>query len=228
MGQLRKKRRTYESSRRQKRAQETRERMLEAAQRLFSERGYAETTIDAIATAADVATPTVYAAFQSKRGVLSALMRRLVSGEEGAPPLLRTAGPRAVLAETDPRRAVALFIDHLSEVQERVSSTYEVMKSAARSEADVAELLARTQAYRFSNIRTIPARLAELGALRPGLSEDDASRTIWALASPEVRQMLQIFAGWSADRYRAWLLETLAAVLFPPPSTSSALDSKGK
>ena len=111
---------------------------------------------------------------------------------------------------------VALFIDHLSQVQERVISTYEVMKSAARSEPEVGEVLTRIQAYRFANITTIPARLAELGALRPGLSEDDASRTIWALASPDVRQMLQTFAGWSADRYRAWLLETLAAVLFPP------------
>lgn len=187
--------------------------MLEAARRLFAERGYAETTIEAIAAEADVAMPTVYAAFQSKRGVLSALMRRLVSGEEGGPPLLQTAGSRAVMAETDPRRALALFVDHLSHVQERVVPTYEVMKSAARSEPDVAEVLARMQAYRFSNITTIPARLAELGALRPGLSEDDASRTIWALASPEVRQMLETFAGWSTERYRAWLLETLTVVL---------------
>ena len=70
---------------------------------------------------------------------------------------------RAQSTETDPRRAIALFIDHLSEVQERVISTYEVMKSAARSEPDVGELLARIQLYRFSNITTIPARLAELG-----------------------------------------------------------------
>ena len=48
-------------------------RMLEVARRLFAERDYAETTIEAIARAADVAVPTVYAAFQSKRGVLSAL-----------------------------------------------------------------------------------------------------------------------------------------------------------
>jgi AcrR family transcriptional regulator len=221
-----KERRPYDSSRRRRQAQETRERMLEAARRLFAERGYAETTIEAIATAADVAVPTVYAAFRSKRGVLAALMRRLVSSEEGGPPLLRTAGPRAVLAETDPRRALALFVDHVSDAQERVIPTYEVMKSAARSESDVGKLLTRMQAYRFSNIATIPARLAELGSLRPGLSRDDASRTIWAIASPDVRQMLQVFAGWSPDRYRAWLLQTLAAVLLSPSSAPSAKDSK--
>jgi AcrR family transcriptional regulator len=214
--------RRYDASRRRQRAEETRERMLEAAQRLFAERGYAETTIESMATAADVAVPTVYAAFQSKRGVLSALMERLVSGEPGAPPLLETAGAREVSAQTDPRRLLELFGAHLSQVQERAIPTYEVMKSAARSEPDVAELVRRLQAYRFANITTLPLRLAELGALRPGLSIEDASRTIWAIASPEVRQMMQSFAGWSADRYRAWLVETLVAVLLPPATEHDA------
>ncbi len=209
-------RRSYDSSRRRQRAEQTRDRILDMARGLFAQRGYAETTIEAIAAEAEVAVPTVYAAFQSKRGVLSALLGRLVSGEPGGPPLLETAGARAVLAETDPRRLLKLFVEHLSHVQERVGPTYEAVKSAARSEPDLAELLTRLQAYRYSNITTVPARLAELGALRPGLAIDQASRTIWALASTEVRQMLHAFAGWSADGYRAWLVDTLAAVLLRP------------
>lgn len=212
-----KQRRAYDASGRRQRAEETRERILESARHLFAERGYAQTTIEAIATAARVAVPTVYAVFQSKRGVLSGLMRRLVAGEAGGPPLLRTAEAQAVQAETDPRRMLERFVDHLSQVQERTIPTYEVMKSAAPSEPDVAELLGRLQAYRFENITTIPSRLAELGALRSGVSTEEASRTIWAIASPEVRQMLERFAGWSAERYRAWLVETLSAVLMSTP-----------
>ena len=212
--------RSYDASRRRLRAEESRERVLEVARRLFAERGYAETTIEAIATAADVAIPTVYAAFQSKRGVLRALMTRLASGEPGGPPLLETAGPREVMAETDPRRVLASFVAHLAVVQERVIPTYDVMKNAARTEPDVAQLLTDMQAYRFSNIATIPKKLGALGALRSGLSIDDAARTIWALASPEVRQMLLTFAGWSVKRYRTWLEGTLVAVLLSPPSSS--------
>lgn len=216
------KRRSYDASRRRQQAEDTRERILDAARHLFAGRGYAETTIEAIATEAQVAVPTVYAAFQSKRGVLSALLGRLAAGERGAPPLLETARARAVLAETDPRRILELFVDHLSQVQERVMPMYEVMKSAARSEPDVAELLARTQAGRLSNVGAVPARLAELGALRPGVSVGDASRTVWVLASPEARQMLETFAGWSPDRFRAWLLETLSAVLLRPAANEGA------
>ena len=220
------KRRPYDASRRRQQAEETRERMLNAAGRLFAGRGYAETTIEAIANEAQVAVPTVYAAFQSKRGVLSALLGRLASGERGAPPLLETARARIVLAETDPRRMLELFVDHLGQVQERVIPVYEVMKSAARSEPDVAELLARTQAGRLSNVGAVPARLGELGLLRPGLSVEEASRTVWVLTSPEVRQMLETFAAWSPDRYRAWLLDALSAVLLRPPLDTGANTSK--
>lgn len=215
-------RRAYDSSRRRSRAAANRERALDVARRLFAERGYAETTMEAIATEAEVAVPTLYAAFESKRGVLSELMKRLVSGEPGGPPLLETAGAREVAAETEPRRMLALFVDHLSQVQERVIPTYEVMKSAARSEPDVAKLVVRMQAYRFANITTLPARLAELGALRPGLSIQGAGRTIWAIASPEVRQMLESFAGWSAESYRVWLAETLATLLLRAPAEGEA------
>lgn len=216
MRKTEKKRRSYDASRRRQQAEATRERLLDAARRLFAEQGYAETTIEAIATASGVALPTVYAAFKSKRGVLSALIGRLASGEPSGPPLLQTARAREVLAQTDPRRTLELFVTHLSQVQERVIPMYEVMKSAARSESDIAQLLGRTQAGRFANVEAVPARLAEIGALRQKLSVDDASWTIWALASPEVRQMLETFAGWSPDRYRAWLFETLAAVLLQP------------
>jgi AcrR family transcriptional regulator len=210
------KRRPYDASRRQQRAEESRERVLEIARRLFAERGYAETTLEAIATEAGIAVPTLYAAFRSKRGLLLALLQRLVSGERGSPPLLETAGAKAVIAEVDPRRVLALFVADVSRVQDRVTPIYEVVKNAVRTEPDVSHLLRRMQEYRYSNIRTVPARLAELGALRPGLSPDDAARTIWAVASPEVRQMLVTFAGWSVKRYRAWLEQTLVAALLAP------------
>jgi AcrR family transcriptional regulator len=193
--------------------------VLEVARRLFAERGYAETTMEAIATEAGVSVPTVYAAFQSKRGVLSALLARLVSGEKGASSPPQPPGVRRVMAETDPRRMLALFVTDLCGVQERVVPTYEVLKSAARTEPDVAELLTRMQSKRYANLSVVPARLEELGALRPGLSRDDAARTLWAIASPEVRWMLLTFAGWSPERYRDWLDATLVAVFLPPIET---------
>ncbi len=208
-----KKRRPYDASRRQRRAVESREHVLDVARRLFAERGYAETTMEAMATEGEIAVPTLYAAFQSKRGVLSALLNRLVSGEPGEPPILQSAGARTVLAEPDPRRALALFARDMSRIQERVGPTYEVMKNAARTEADVAELFARAQQNRFANLAAVAAQLSARGGLRKGLTVEEAGRTIWVLASPEVRQMLVTHAQWSSERYRVWLEDTLAAAL---------------
>jgi AcrR family transcriptional regulator len=206
--------RTYDAAGRQKRALDNQERVLEVARELFATRGYVETTLDEIASAAGIAVPTVYAMFQSKRGLLSALLKRLIAGVAGGPPLVETEGPRAVNAEPDPRRALTLFVDHLLGVQERAIPMYEVMKHAARAEADIAELLVRMQQYRYSNLETLALHLGELGALRTPV--EDASRTLWAITSPEVRQMLLAQAGWSIDRYRDWLEDTLVAVLLKP------------
>jgi AcrR family transcriptional regulator len=209
--------RTYDASGRQRRALETQERVLEVARELFATRGYAETKIEEIAKEAGVAVPTVYAAFQSKRGLLDALMKRLVAGIPGGPPKLATAEARAALAETDPRRLLALVVGDLVQVQDRVTPTYEVLKHAARVEPVLAELLARLQQYRLGNFMAVAKRLGELGALRSGLSPDRAARTIWAIASPEVRQLLAQQAGWSAETYREWLEDTLAAALLSRP-----------
>ena len=207
-----KKKRAYDASGRQRRAVENQERVLDVARELFAERGYAETTMDAIAGAAGMATPTLYAAFQSKHGVLSALLHRQVSGASGVP-LLQTPRARAVAAEPAPRRALALFTRDVIQVQARVGPMYEVMKHAARTDTAIADLYARLQRYRFGNLETIPRRLAELGALRPGLSVEDAARIIWVLTSNESRQLMVVQAGWPVERYRAWLEDTLTAAL---------------
>jgi AcrR family transcriptional regulator len=205
--------RRYDASGRQARARENRERMLDTARRLFAERGYAATTLEGIAAEAGVALPTVYAAFRSKRGLLDGVMRRLIAGEPDAPPLLRTAGARQVLTEHDPRQLLHRLVEDLSRTQERVMPLYTVLKNAVQAEPDLVEMLDGLQRTRLGNLTAVAKRLAALGGLRPGLTVEEAGRTLWAIASPEVRELLTGQAGWTADRYRGWLAGTLAAVL---------------
>ena len=61
------------STLRQRQAQATADMIIAAAQALFFERGYASTTIEAIAERAGVAASTVYAVHGSKRAILRAI-----------------------------------------------------------------------------------------------------------------------------------------------------------
>src|SRR5260370_30381718 len=62
--------RRYDSTLRRQQADQTRVRILGAAERMFAKRGYGATTMEAIASETGVATDTVYASLRSKPGVL--------------------------------------------------------------------------------------------------------------------------------------------------------------
>src|SRR5258708_31372141 len=66
--------RPYPSRARHRQAEETRRRSLAATRELFASRGYAGTTLEAIAEIAEVSPKTVSAAFGSKRAILAELI----------------------------------------------------------------------------------------------------------------------------------------------------------
>src|SRR5947208_2674838 len=100
--------RKYDSSRRQAQARETQRQIVEAARRLFIERGYMGTTIEQIAAEAGVAVETIYATFGNKRAVLARLVDISVVGDDEPGPLLEREGPQATRLERDQLRQVAM------------------------------------------------------------------------------------------------------------------------
>jgi AcrR family transcriptional regulator len=207
--------RTYDSSLRKQQASQTRMRILDASQRLFAERGYAASTIEAIAAGAGVAVDTVYAAFGSKRGVLQALLNVRVGGDEAELDLLARAGPQAVQREPDQRAQLAAFAADVSSIIERARPVDDIIRGAAAVDPEIAALRSGAQAYRYRNIRQLVSWLAAKGPLRDGLTEEDAAAIAWTMSSPEVHGLLRVARGWSAERYAAWLALSLARILLP-------------
>ncbi len=64
----------------QKRTQETRNRILDAARALFRDQGFDATSVDQIATVAEVAKGTVFAHFTDKTGLLTATKVEALAG----------------------------------------------------------------------------------------------------------------------------------------------------
>ena len=101
--------RRYDNSRRQAQARATRLRVIEAAQRMFTEYGYPATTIEAIAEAADVPLPTVYRLFGAKRALLTAVLDTSLGGDDRPVAFADRPAVRAARAEPDPVKMVNAF-----------------------------------------------------------------------------------------------------------------------
>ena len=86
-------------------------------------------------------------------------------------------------------------------------------ESAASSDPQLAALRDRGHAAMRSDCHDVAATLAARGALAADITEDDAASTIYAIANESVYLRLVDGYGWSPDRYRAWLEQTLRKTL---------------
>lgn len=215
MSKTKKTKRSYNSTRRQAQAQETRRQIITAAGRLFSEHGYAGATIDAIAQEAGVAPETIFATFGNKRTILARLIDVAVGGDDQSIPLLDRPGPQAVLQESDPVHQLQLFAQDIVTILERVAPLFEIMRVAAKTEPDIADLLKNLLSERLHNMTAVVHKVATHSSLRTDLNEAQAAEIVWTLTSPEVFTLLTIDRGWSKAQYSHWLGDSLVRLLLP-------------
>jgi AcrR family transcriptional regulator len=207
--------RAYNSIRRKEGALQTRHQIVEAARDLFVARGYAGATIEAIAQQAGVAVETVYAAFGSKRVILSRLIEVSLVGDDQPTPLLERQGPQAVMHEADQRRQIELFANDMGEIMNRMAPIFQLMRVAAKTEPDIAEMFQNMLESRVQGMMAFVRPLMQNGPLRDGLTPEEAAETVWALTSGEVFTLLRADRGWPAERYKRWLADALARLLLP-------------
>ena len=202
--------RRYRSERRLEQAEQTRQRVLDAAATLFEQRGFDGASIAAIAAEAGVSEETVYARFQNKRNLLGELVRRAVRGDDPRP-VPEQDGPRVLAGTTDQHEQLRLFATDIVLRLERAAPIVAIVSGASRSEPELAELLSRLHTERLKNLATLVDALVANGPLR--LPADQAVETVWALTSPELHQLLVRIRGWTRRRYTDWLADNLAALL---------------
>jgi AcrR family transcriptional regulator len=206
-------RRRYDASGRRARARETREEIAEAARRLFQENGYARTTVTDIARETNVSPETIYKAFGSKGALLGAVVAASIRGDVEAPPLRRRPMIDAIRQEQDPRLQLDMYGSLLAIVNPRLAPLVRVMREAATGDPEIASALAQLKANRLAGMSELAAFLADRGALRLGISKQEARDVLWTLNSPELYELLVLERGWSARRYGRWVAHQLAAAL---------------
>lgn len=197
--------RPYHSPTRQQQAEQTRARILAAARELFRSAGYAATTMEAIASSAEVSAKTVEAAFGSKRGLLAALVDPLASA---GPPRHLVDKVRAAADPGDRLRLVAELTRHAYDAS---APELELMRSASAIAPEIADAASQVDSRRRANQARLVDLLVRQGVLRGDLDPDQATDIVWALTSYDVYRALVTERHWPADRYQDWLAVTLAA-----------------
>ena len=218
--------RRYDNSRRQAQVAATRLKVIESAERLFTEHGYPATTIDAIAEAADTPLPTLYRLFGSKRALLAAVLDTAFGGDDQPIAFADRPAVRAARAEPDPAKMVDAFARIVAEFMQRSSAILHVLATAAQVDPDAAELLAQIRRQRHTGQSRIVMALESTGTLDPDLDTSEAADIVYALLSPDVHRILTLERGWPADRYQQWIARSLSTLLRtdqPPASPDSKL-----
>jgi AcrR family transcriptional regulator len=199
--------RRYNAESRLARASESRLRILASAKALFNERGIDKVTIAELSRAAGVSSPTVYALFRSKEGILKALVDGAFFGDrytaladqtkstDDPIELLRiTASISRVIFDTEKEeigllRGSSAFSPELK----RVEVEFE------RIRHELQEARARLLVRNFPVARNL------------GLSK--VRDIMWMYTGRDIYRMFVLERGWSSDDYEEWLAGTLIQAL---------------
>lgn len=202
---------------RAEKARRTRQRMLDAAAGLFTERGWAGTTVEDIARSAEVGVQTVYFTFKNKRALLKELLDTAIAGDLDPVATLERPWAREVLDAPDPATQLALQATGARRILQRAAPVLEVVRGAAAADAEVAALWRANQEQRH----TVQLRFAEAltgktgGALRDGHDATSAADIALAVLGPETYGLLVTGRGWSPARWERWATDALVRQLLP-------------
>lgn len=193
----------------------TRARILEAAQRVFLERGYAGATIPRIAAEAGVAVETIYRTAPGKPGLLAAAVETALAGglDNANLPVEQRPGIRRVIEEEDPVRKLQLYAATQPGVYGRAGGLLRVLDEAATSIPDLAQLRERYAASRLEGMRQLAKQLVEQQTLRAGLSPQQAADILVTVCSRANYHSLVTERGWSPEDYQGWVADTLVRTL---------------
>jgi len=215
--------RSYSSTLRADQARRTRRRIVDAAAELFAEHGYAGTTIDAVATAAGVSRKTVFDSVGGKAQLMTLAYDFAIVGDDEPVPLADRPEMRAMLAEPDYGKRLAMYASLVVGIDRRLSSAWRAFEGAATSDPEVAKFYVAMVQQRRQAMREAAQMFADAGALRPDLDVEVAADLMWFYNDPSLYDKLVRQRGWSVDRFQAWLGEALQVQLLgKAPSVRTA------
>lgn len=185
--------------------QRTRERVLSAARRLFTERGYEGATIRDIAQAAGMSTGAVFASFSDKSELFDEI---LTADYEVIYAQMKQAGANAQTVEEGVigmfAVAYGFHVDQLPLLQASIAVSWTRSESAERRNRSHLKHI-------FALLDGVLARGVERGELKTGTDTKLLAEIIWDVYVANYRRA--IFDAWSVEALLSRLSDQLKVIL---------------
>jgi AcrR family transcriptional regulator len=164
-------------------------------------------TLGEIASDAGVSTPTLYALFQSKTGILKAVVERAFFN-----PRYAEIARRAEKA-TEPEEILRITASISRVILDAERDEIGLMRGVSVLSSDLKAIEAELEAVRFEIQEARARRLVKVvpAARRLGLGR--VRDILWMYTGRDVYRMLVLERGWSSDQYESWLATTLIKTL---------------
>jgi AcrR family transcriptional regulator len=190
--------------------EDTRNRLLHAAEEEFPVHGYAGTTVTRLAATAGVSVQTLYLAWGSKRALLRGYMENALSGGAGSP---EDAARR--FAGLSPRERLAELAALVTEIAERAATGWSLYRDASAVDPEIAADWNELQLLRHRLISRVLGDIP-VRALAEGLTMKSAVDTAWTIASPESYDLLVHRLGYQLNEFHDWMKQNLITAILAP------------
>lgn len=199
--------RAYISESRKAQSQNTKNRILAAARTLFASKGFEQVTIEEIAQKAEVSSPTIYAIFKSKRGILFILMDEALAPEKFE--ALVERGKK----EKSPRKRLENAARIARQLYDAEKEQFDFLRGASLLDPVLKEMELEKERRRYQRQEEIVSTMHAEKAFKADISLEKARDILWAFTGRDLYRMMVIERAWSADEYEKWLGNLLITAL---------------
>ncbi|WP_433164314.1 TetR/AcrR family transcriptional regulator [Kribbella sp. CA-247076] len=201
--------RQYDASGRRERARQRRRDVVVAARELFETHGFQGTTITAVARHAGVSAESIYKGFGTKAALAKAVFDFVIAGDDEPVPMAERPEARAIQAEPDVRRKIALYVDGLKVRQERSARVQLMIRDGRHHDETLRETWETLLTERLTGMTMFARHLVDSGGLRAGITVEEVADVLWTCIAVEQYELLVLHRGWSLERYTTWIGRTI-------------------
>jgi AcrR family transcriptional regulator len=196
--------------------EKTRAAILKATWSLVARKKRLDVSQAEIAAAAGVSRQTIYVAFGSRAGLLTAMVRNKDLQSDHVARLGEISNAKDV-TPADFVRYIGIWLDYVP----LLHPVAVLLEAAAATDPEAAAAWDdRMKGALLAGLRRVLHRLSEGGHLAPAWNADRAAELVWSLIHPAAWRHLVIGCGWSAEEYNSSRIALIKSTVLAPAGRS--------